>query len=41
MRVPEAIADGNVPADLTVSALAKGLPLSWAEQDRRGAQPKI
>jgi site-specific DNA recombinase len=29
-----AIADGNAPADLTVTGLAKALPYSWAEQQR-------
>jgi hypothetical protein len=30
-----AIADGSAPADLTVTGLAKALPYSWAEQERR------
>jgi site-specific DNA recombinase len=30
-----AILDGTAPADLTVTALAKALPYSWAEQERR------
>ncbi len=29
-----ASADGTVPADLTVTGLAKALPYSWAEQER-------
>jgi DNA invertase Pin-like site-specific DNA recombinase len=29
-----AITNGNAPADLTVTALAKALPHSWAEQER-------
>jgi DNA invertase Pin-like site-specific DNA recombinase len=32
-----AIADGSAPADLTVTGLAKVLPYSWAEQERRVA----
>jgi len=40
-RAVAAIADGNVSADLTVSELAKALPLSWAEQDSRLTEPKI
>lgn len=31
----EAIATGDAPADLTVSALAKALPLSWTDQRSR------
>jgi site-specific DNA recombinase len=31
----EAIANGNAPADLTVSTLARGLPHGWAEQERK------
>jgi site-specific DNA recombinase len=34
-RVVEAIANGNAPADLTVSTLARNLPHSWAEQERK------
>jgi site-specific DNA recombinase len=30
-----AIVDGTAPADLTVTGLAKALPYSWAEQERR------
>jgi site-specific DNA recombinase len=30
-----AIADGTAPADLTITGLAKALPYSWAEQERR------
>lgn len=30
-----AIADGHAPADLTVTALARTLPHSWTEQERR------
>ena len=33
-RVVEAIAEGRAPADLTVTSLARNLPVSWAEQDR-------
>ena len=32
--VMAAIADGNAPADLTVTGLAKTVPHSWAEQQR-------
>jgi site-specific DNA recombinase len=34
-RIIAAIADGTAPADLTVTGLAKSLPYSWAEQERR------
>jgi site-specific DNA recombinase len=34
-RIVEAIANGNAPADLTVSTLARRLPHSWAEQERK------
>jgi hypothetical protein len=35
-----AIVDGTAPADLTVTGLAKALPYSWAEQERRiGLRP--
>jgi site-specific DNA recombinase len=34
-RIIEAIANGNAPADLTVSTLARTLPHSWAEQERK------
>jgi len=29
-----ALLDGTGPADLTVTTLARGLPYSWAEQER-------
>ena len=32
-RIIEALADGRPIADMTVTALAKSLPLSWAEQE--------
>jgi site-specific DNA recombinase len=35
--VVAAIADGNASADLRVTSLAKSLPYSWAEQERRFA----
>jgi hypothetical protein len=38
-RIIAAIADGTVPADLTVTGLAKALPYSWAEQERRFGFP--
>jgi site-specific DNA recombinase len=34
-RIIAAIADGTVPANLTVTGLAKALPFSCAEQERR------
>jgi len=33
-RIVAAIADGNAPANLTVTGLAKALPYSWAEQQK-------
>jgi site-specific DNA recombinase len=33
-RIVAALIDGTAPADLTVTGLAKGLPYSWAEQER-------
>jgi site-specific DNA recombinase len=34
-RIIAAIVDGTAPADLTITGLAKALPYSWAEQERR------
>jgi hypothetical protein len=34
-RIVEAIANGSAPADLTVTALARALPHSWAGQERK------
>jgi site-specific DNA recombinase len=34
-RIVEAIANGSAPADLTVTALARALPHSWAVQERK------
>jgi Resolvase, N terminal domain len=34
-RIVEVIANGDVPDDLTVSTLARTLPHSWAEQERK------
>jgi hypothetical protein len=34
-RIIAAIVDGTAPADLTVTDLAKAMPYSWAEQERR------
>jgi hypothetical protein len=34
-RIIDAIADGEVPADLTPATLSRNLPLGWAEQERR------
>jgi site-specific DNA recombinase len=40
-RIIAAIVDGTAPADLTVTGLAKALPYSWAEQERRiGLRPQ-
>jgi hypothetical protein len=36
-HVVGAIADGNAPADLTVTTLAKALPYLWAQQEQRFA----
>ena len=33
-RIIAAIVDGSLPADVTVTSLARGLPHSWAEQER-------
>jgi site-specific DNA recombinase len=34
-RIIAAIVEGTAPADLTVSGLARAMPYSWAEQERR------
>jgi site-specific DNA recombinase len=34
-RIIEALVDGTAPAGLTVTGLARALPLSWAEQEHR------
>jgi site-specific DNA recombinase len=34
-RIVAAIIDGTAPADLTATSLARALPHSWAEQERR------
>jgi site-specific DNA recombinase len=34
-RIVAAIIDGTVPADFTATSLARALPYSWAEQERR------
>ena len=34
-RIVAALIDGTAPADLTVTTLARALPCSWAEQERR------
>jgi site-specific DNA recombinase len=34
-RIIAAVVDGTAPTDLTVTGLAKALPHSWAEQERR------
>jgi site-specific DNA recombinase len=40
-RIVRAIIDGNAPRGLTVRELAKTLPYSWAEQERRLGRPLI
>jgi hypothetical protein len=39
-RVISAILNGSAPAGLTVTGLAKALPPSWAEQERRLELPR-
>ena len=34
-RIVSGILDGTAPANLTVTQLARALPYSWAEQERR------
>jgi site-specific DNA recombinase len=34
-RIVAGLLDGTAPADLTITALARALPWSWAEQERR------
>jgi len=34
-RIVSAVLDGTAPADLTVTRVARALPYSWAEQERR------
>jgi hypothetical protein len=34
-RIVATIIDGTAPADLTPTTLARALPYSWAEQERR------
>jgi hypothetical protein len=34
-RILSAVLDGTAPANLTVTSLARALPYSWAEQERR------
>ena len=38
-RIISALLDGTAPANLTVTALARALPYSWAEQERRIGLP--
>jgi hypothetical protein len=40
-RIVSAILDGNAPADLTVTKLARALPSSWAEQERQVGIPAL
>src|SRR5260221_330715 len=35
-RIISALLDGTAPADLTLTQLARALPYSWTEQERRG-----
>jgi site-specific DNA recombinase len=34
-RIVDAIANGNAPADLTVTSLTSTLPHNWAEQENK------
>jgi site-specific DNA recombinase len=34
-RIVSALLEGTAPAGLTITALARALPWSWAEQERR------
>jgi hypothetical protein len=38
-RIIAAIVNATAPTDLTVTGLAKALPYSWAEQERRIGLP--
>ena len=38
-QIVSALLDGTAPADLTITALARALPWSWAEQERRLGLP--
>jgi site-specific DNA recombinase len=38
-RVVRVIADGDAPAHLNITGLAKALPYSWAEQEKRAIVP--
>jgi site-specific DNA recombinase len=38
-RIVSSILEGTAPAGLTITALARALSWSWAEQERRLAQP--
>ena len=38
-RIVSSILEGTAPAGLTITALARALPWSWAEQERRLALP--
>jgi hypothetical protein len=39
-RIVGCIIDGAAPAGLSVTALAAGLPFSWAEQEKRISIPQ-
>ena len=34
-RIIDAIAEGRAPADLTITQLARSLPMSWAKQEEQ------
>jgi len=38
-RIVSALLDGTAPANLTITALARALPWSWAEQERHVGLP--
>ena len=40
-RIVSALLDGTAPADLTLTTLARALPDSWAEQERRLARDGV
>jgi site-specific DNA recombinase len=38
-RIVSTVLDGTAPADVTITALARALPWSWTEQERRLGLP--
>jgi hypothetical protein len=40
-RIITALIEGTGPSDLSVAELAKALPLSWSEQERRFGLPGV